>query len=130
MNKIPSPPFPVGPPVATQGLLIDLLCHAEMVCSNNLALSTNDVLAAWFHELYPDATNITCPGRFEATVRRMAAPTRSSSHGSGRLEGKKLECYRWVPKNTAPKTPGKLILKIELNITSIGGVINNMVVQC
>ena len=66
-------------------------------------------------------------------MRRMDAPTRSSSHGSGRLEGKKLECYRekvWVPKNTAPKTPGKLLLKIELNITSIGGVINDMVVQC
>ena len=106
MNKIIPPPFPVGLHVATYDLPIDLLGHAERICSNNLALSTKDVLAAWFQELYPVATKITSPGRFEATVRRMAAPTRSSSHGSGRLEGKELEFYRekvWVPKIQPPK---------------------------
>ena len=105
MNTIIPSPFPVRLHVATHALLIDLLGHAERICSNNLALS-KDVLAAWFQELYPDATKITHPGRFEATVRRMAAPTRSSSHGSGRLEGKELECYRekvWVPKIHPPK---------------------------
>ena len=89
MNKIPPPQF-CGPAVATYGLLIDMLYHAQRVCSYYLTLSTKYVLAVWFHELYPDATKINYPGRFEATF---TAPTRSSSHGSGRLESKKLEYY-------------------------------------
>ena len=99
-NVIPPPPFPEGPPQVTYGLLIDLLDHAEEICSNNPVLCLKHILTTWFEHLYPSANKITHPSRFEETVRRVAAPARSSIRGGQKLEGEELDFYRhkvWVP---------------------------------
>ena len=99
MNTIPSVELEEVPSKPTYGLLIDLLDLAEKACNSNPALCLRHVLAAWFCELYPETRKITRPSRFEATVRRVAAPVKSSLRGDTTLTGSNLLDYRkeeWI----------------------------------
>lgn len=110
-SVIPPPPFPVGPPAPTYGFLIQLLREAEDVSSRSSQLSTARVLAAWFEIFFPDAPKVSRPGRFESTVRKIAAPVQPFCRGSKALCGDELESYLerlWQPKITTPtKVLGK-----------------------
>ena len=71
MDCIPALPQVDYPPEPTQGILIDLLQHAEYACRKNPALCMKHVLLSWFQQLYPEARKITRPGRFVASIRRI-----------------------------------------------------------
>jgi len=78
------------------------------VCCNSEQLSSSNVLVAWFEGLYPEASKGTRPGRFEATVRKIAALVLPSSHGSKRLQGEELELYLgklWRPPKYHSQNP-------------------------
>lgn len=88
-------------PQPTHGVLVDLLEHTEDACSRNSSLCLKHVLVAWFQQLFPTARKITRPCRFEAIVRRIAAPIKPSTRGESKLKGAELESYRqkvWAPK--------------------------------
>ena len=78
----------------TNGIIIDLLTAAEEACKDNPQLCVKHLLAAWFHQLYPSSPPITRPCRFEATARRIAAPTRPSTRGCASLAEEELREYR------------------------------------
>ena len=101
MNNLPPLELQEVPSQPTNGVLIEILEQAENACSNNPSFCLKHVLATWFHQLYPTATKITRPCRFEATVRRIAAPTRPSTRGESKLTGVELKVYQqkqWIPK--------------------------------
>ena len=110
MNTIPQPPLQEVPQQPTNGVLIDLLDHAEVACSENPALCLKHVLTDWFQRIYPNATSITRPSRFETAIRRIAAPAKPSIKGDSRLVGEELIAYRqkeWVPKHHPKLDKGK-----------------------
>lgn len=79
----------------TYGELIDLLESSEKEAPSDYA-----VLCAKFQEMYPHI-RIARPQRFYDTVSRIAAPTKPSSRGEGKLYGSPLATYRrreWVPR--------------------------------
>ena len=110
MDIIPVPPVLEIPLEPTQGLLIDLLDHAEDACRKNSALCVKHVLIIWYQQLYPTAQKITRPGGFETSIRRIAAPTMSSIRGSCKLFGDdELQSYRlkrWLPNHGEMKVKG------------------------
>ena len=117
MDCIPALPQVDYPPEPTQGILIDLLQHAECACSKNPALCMKHVLVSWFEQLYPEARKITRPGRFVATIRRIAAPTQPSLlGGSPKLVGDQLLHYRdkpWSPHHGEMRIKGELLIRIK-----------------
>ncbi len=84
MNNInPSVTDVQGQP--SEGILINLPA-AEEACKNNPQLCVKHLLAAWFN-------------RFEATARRIAAPTRPFTRGCASLAEEQLREYReraWI----------------------------------
>lgn len=121
MSNLPLPELKELPPHPTNGVLIDLVEQAEAECSKNPALCIRGVLCSWYEQLYPTTTRISRPGRFEATVKRIAAPTRPSIRGVARFAGGELETYRnkeWKPNFGHHKvsSEGKLITLASYSI--------------
>jgi len=78
MCSIPPPPVPVEPPKSSK------------------------VLATWFEGLYPEASKVTRPGRFEATVRKIAAPAllqKASGKRTEAVSGKIVEAQKYHSQN-------------------------------
>ena len=106
MDCIPALPQVDYTPEPTQGILIDLLQHAEMPAARIPALCMKHVLVSWFQQLYPKTRKITRPGRFVASIRRIAAPTQP------KLVGDHLLHYREKP---CSPHHGEMRIKGELN---------------
>ena len=88
----------VGDRTPTYGELIDLLDNSEKNCS--LSDNVLDILYSKFKDTYPGISIGHCK-RFHATVMRIAAPTRSSLRGPGKIYGSLLTRYRkkkWIPR--------------------------------
>ena len=116
---MPPPPMQEVPANPTNGLLIDLLEAAQDVCSSNPALCLRNVLTQWYQELYPTSQTITRPSRFEAAVRRIAAPVKSSIRGASRMTEEEVTAYRqreWAPKPGRPKGNSEGKVKLVSNI--------------
>ena len=81
------------------GELIDFLQVAEDACGQKDSVA--DILTEKFTSSYPHIP-ICRPTRFLDTVRRLAAPTKSSAVGEKKLLGSPLITYRrrvWVPRS-------------------------------
>ena len=86
--------------------LIDFLEAAEIEANTQ---SVADILTEKFTSRYPHIP-ISRPSRFLDTVRRLAAPTKSSAIGQQKLLGSPLASYHrrlWIPRNKHKQ--GKLI---------------------
>ena len=82
----------------TYGDLINLLEAAETEAKTT-GDSVSDLLVAHFHRRYP-LVSIGQASRFYDTVRRIAAPTRTSTRPS-QLDGSPLRSYLkriWIPR--------------------------------
>ena len=83
--------------------LIRFLDFAEETVANNKSCcgqSVAEILVLEFKSHYPRIT-ISRPGQFLDTVRRLAAPTKSSTIGQTKLTGSPLHSYlrrQWIPR--------------------------------
>ena len=76
-----------------------------------------NVLVSWFQQLYPEARKITRPGRFVASIRRIAAPAQPFLLGGPpKLVGDHLLDYRkkpWSPHHGVMRIKGVLLIRIK-----------------
>lgn len=111
----------------TYAVLIDLLVDAEQK-AHSTACNLSEVLVADFKELYPQI-EIGRADRFLDTVRRIAAPTKSSSLGSSRLAGSPLRTYlnrTWIPRIRNKK--GMVIMHYRFNVIVLYSVCIKLIV--
>ena len=80
--------------------LISLLDFSENQATHSKGETVADILAQQFKSRFPHIP-ISRPGRFLDTVRRLAAPTKSSTIGKTPLNGTPLRSYlqrQWIPR--------------------------------